>query len=184
MTQYQVASEMVSHVEVHELGGGKSVHAFYQGAVLPEGVPDSRIQDLLAKGSIVELGTQPIAPNAAVQQDPARGLDSVTVDELRGEQPDAPREDPMLEAGRQVAETVTEQGAIDKATQDPAADPAVEQKRAQARQKLAELGTSAPDGRASQAVWVEYLVGRGSNYDDVKDVSKAELIKLVEQQNR
>lgn len=58
------------------------------------------------------------------------------------------------------------------------ADPAVEQKRAEARAKLAELGGT-PDGRSSDAVLVEYLVGRGYGRDELEKTDRAELKKLV-----
>ncbi len=76
----------------------------------------------------------------------------------------------------------TNSGAQTAATESAAkVDDEVEQKRAAARQKLTEIGGE-PDGRSSQAVWVEYLVGRGSRYEDVKDATKADLMKLAEQQ--
>jgi hypothetical protein len=56
------------------------------------------------------------------------------------------------------------------------------EKRAAAKAKLP-ADKSAPDGRAAQAVWVEYLVSRGSRYEDVKDVEKDELQKLAKQQS-
>jgi len=61
---------------------------------------------------------------------------------------------------------------------DTVADPELEARRAEARSKLPADG-SAPDGRASQAVWVEYLVREGGNYDDLASQDKAELTKLA-----
>ncbi len=57
------------------------------------------------------------------------------------------------------------------------------EKRAAAKAKLPEDG-SEPDGRAGQAVWVEYLLVKHPDrqYDDLKDVTKADLQKLAEQQ--
>lgn len=62
------------------------------------------------------------------------------------------------------------------------ADAEVAEKRAAAKAKLPTDG-SAPDGRASKDVWVEYLVSKGSNYDDVVAADKAELQKLASQQS-
>jgi hypothetical protein len=62
------------------------------------------------------------------------------------------------------------------------ADVDLVQRRAAAKAKLPTDG-SAPDGRQSQTVWVEYLVSKGSNYDDVKDASKEELQALAKQQS-
>jgi hypothetical protein len=64
-------------------------------------------------------------------------------------------------------------------------DPGVVNEQQQARSAAAaKLPTdgSAPDGRASQAVWVEYLVSRGSRYEDIKDADRADLQKLAKQQ--
>jgi hypothetical protein len=185
MARYQVVAEMAAHVEVQELGG-RSVQTFYQGHYLPDGVPAERIKDLLGKGVIAEEGVEPLAPNASVDQDPARGLESVTTEVLQGEKPEKPRQDPTLEAAEKVAEVVTEEGRIDKAAENPrqaSTDGELEQKRAAARAKLPADG-SEPDGRAGQAVWVEFMVSKGSNYDDVKDATKADLQRLHEQQSK
>lgn len=57
------------------------------------------------------------------------------------------------------------------------------EKRAAAQAKLP-ANNEEPDGRASQAVWVEYLVSQGSRYEDVKDATKADLIDLAKQQSK
>ncbi|WP_045740875.1 hypothetical protein [Actinoplanes rectilineatus] len=178
---YQVVGEC-AHVEVQELGGTRSMQMLYKGAPVPAGVSADRLKHLLDNGLIAEMGATPIAPNAAVQQDPARGLDAVTVDVLRGGKPEEPRTDPALGAADRIRETVTDQGAIDKATEPSKADQELAEKRAAARAKLPDGGAE-PDGRAGQAVWVEYLVGRGQDYDAVKDADKADLIKLAKQQS-
>lgn len=79
-----------------------------------------------------------------------------------------------------------QQEAAEKAKADAdraKADSELEEKRAAARQKLSEMGGT-PDGRSSQAVWVEFMVGEGSAYDDVKDATKAELVALHEQRSK
>lgn len=77
-----------------------------------------------------------------------------------------------------VTPTPDEQDAADRAK----ADADLEEKRAAAKAKLPADG-SAPDGRLGQPVWVEYLVSKGSNYDDVKDVDKDQLVALAKQQS-
>jgi len=63
---------------------------------------------------------------------------------------------------------------------DPGVVNEQQQARSAAAAKLPEDG-SAPDGRASQAVWVEYLARQGYNYDDLAGQDKAELQKLAKQ---
>lgn len=90
------------------------------------------------------------------------------------------------EAGDPV--TVGDVGLADPSERDPgntnreadtgAADPEAEQKRAAARAKLAELGGT-PDGRASNAVLVEFLVGKGYDRTEVEKADRPELQKLA-----
>lgn len=58
------------------------------------------------------------------------------------------------------------------------ADPEVGQRQAAARAKLAETGGT-PDGRASNDVLVEYLVGKGYARAEVEKADRNELRKLV-----
>ncbi len=85
--------------------------------------------------------------------------------------------------------TVGDTGLVDPSDRDPGnvnvnveadstSDPAVEQKRADAKAKLAELGGT-PDGRASNEVLVEYLVGKGYDRAELEKSDRAELRKLV-----
>ncbi len=53
-----------------------------------------------------------------------------------------------------------------------------EARRADARQKLAELG-GAPDGRSSEAVWVEYAVQQGLDRAEAEKAGKAELMATL-----
>jgi hypothetical protein len=189
MTEYQVIAEMAAHVEVQE-PGGTSVQTFYKGAMVPDGVPAERIKGLLDRGIIAKVGEVPIAPNAAVAQDPARGIESVTTETLQGQ----PAEEPQVtgDTSEEVAAVVHEEASVARAAEAPR--PASDEreaeaksadggaaKRAAAKAKLPADG-SAPDGRAGQPVWAEYLVARGSRYADVKDADKDELIKLAKQQ--
>lgn len=65
---------------------------------------------------------------------------------------------------------------------DPGVVNELQQARAAAAAKLPTDG-SAPDGRASQAVWVEYLAAKGYSYDELASQDKAELQKLAKQQS-
>lgn len=179
--QYQVIAECC-HVMVTDHTGVVATHLLYKGAFIPDGVPADKLKSLIDRGFVAKAGDTPIAPNASVEQDPTRGLESVTEDVLRGEKPQEPAGNGSDVSSR-VAEAVAEEGRIDKATEPPrqaSDDSEVEAKRAAAKAKLAEVGE--PDGRSSQAVWVEYLVARGGSYADLKDVTKADLQKLAEQQ--
>jgi hypothetical protein len=81
-----------------------------------------------------------------------------------------------------VAKTEEQRKAAQDAADKAKADAEVDEKRAAAKAKLPE-GGAAPDGRAAQPVWVEYLVARGSRYEDVKDAEKADLVELAKQQS-
>lgn len=59
----------------------------------------------------------------------------------------------------------------------PVPDPD-ETRRAEARAKLAELG-GAPDGRSSEAVWVEYAVSQGLDRGEAEKAGKDELRKAL-----
>ncbi len=90
------------------------------------------------------------------------------------------------EAGDSV--TVGDVGLVEPSERDPGktnteadtskADPEVEQKRAAAQAKLAELGGT-PDGRASNEVLVEFLVGKGYDRAEVEKADRTELRKLA-----
>ncbi len=90
------------------------------------------------------------------------------------------------EAGDPV--TVGDVGLVDPSERDPGrtnteadtskTDPEVEQKRAAAKAKLAE-GGGTPDGRSSNAVLVEFLVGKGYDRGELEKSDRAELRKLV-----
>lgn len=61
------------------------------------------------------------------------------------------------------------------------ADAELADRRAAAQAKLPE-GGAMPDGRAGKDVWVEYLVAKGSRYEDVAAADRDELMKLAKQQ--
>ncbi|GGM53350.1 hypothetical protein GCM10007977_063700 [Dactylosporangium sucinum] len=93
------------------------------------------------------------------------------------------------EAGDPV--TVGDVGLVGPGEHDPGntnveadtsgADPELEQKRAAARAKLAELGGT-PDGRAPNDVLVEFLVVKGYDRAEVEKADRKELQKLVADQ--
>lgn len=58
------------------------------------------------------------------------------------------------------------------------ADPELEERRAEARSKLADMG-GVPDGRSSEAVWVEYAVLRGLDRTEAEKAGKDELRKVL-----
>ncbi len=63
-------------------------------------------------------------------------------------------------------------------TAPPPVDPEVQRKRDEAKAKLPADG-SAPDGRGSDAVFVEYLVARGYDRAEAEKASSADLRKLA-----
>jgi hypothetical protein len=106
--------------------------------------------------------------------------DSVTVGTTSADvSPDAQRNEGADPADPGLTNTPAPVDA--EATAAAKADAELAEKRAAAKAKLPEDG-SAPDGRAGQPVWVEYLVTRGSRYEDVAKADKDELVKLAKQQ--
>lgn len=177
--RYQVVAEC-AHVVVVDHSGVKATHLLYKGAFLPDEVDPDRLKFLIAGGFVAKEGDVPVAPNASVQQDTMSGLDSVTADQLRGEPaPDGAGE--SSDVSGTVADAAVEEGSIAKAAEPPreaSSDSEAEARRADARAKLAELGGT-PDGRSSDAVMVEYLVGKGYERNEVEKADRTELKSLV-----
>lgn len=176
---YQVVAEC-AHVPVVDHSGVLATHLLYKGAFLPDGVDPKRLKFLIDGGFVAEAGESPIGPNASVEQDPARGLDSVTVDDLRGEPAEVPASSGSDVSG-QVADAVRSESGVDKAAESPrnASDAGeAEARRAEAQAKLAEIGGT-PDGRSSDTVMVEFLVGKGYDRGEVEKAGRAELKSLV-----
>lgn len=73
MPRYQVVGEC-AHVVVTDLSGVSSMTLLYKGAFLPEGVDPDRLKHLLASRLVAEVVDEPIAPNAAIDQDPQVGI--------------------------------------------------------------------------------------------------------------
>ncbi|MEU7978241.1 hypothetical protein AB0B63_06885 [Micromonospora sp. NPDC049081] len=168
---YQVIAEC-AHV-VTSTTGVRSQVLLYKGAFLPDDVEPERLKFLLDGGFVAAEGDTPVAPNAAVEQDPRRGVDSVTADGLRGDKPDTDSGS-ASDVSATVAEVAVAEGRIDKATDSDG----VAEKRAAARAKLPADG-SMPKSSHGQDVWVEYLVAQGSNYDDLAGQDKQALIELA-----
>lgn len=179
--RYQVVAEC-AHVPVTDHSGVTATHLLYKGAFLPGTVDPERLKFLIDGGFVAEVGDTPIAPNAAVPQSAATGLDSVSGDLLRGEPAEVPAGSGSDVSGR-VADAVRGESGVDKATDSPrqaSDDSEAEARRADARAKLAELG-GVPNGRSSDAVMVEFLVGQGYDRAAVESAERAELKSLVEQ---
>ncbi len=68
MTKYQVIAPCITHIPVPGVGG-TSLDTLYQGAILPDGVPQDRIKHLLDTGLIVEVGAD-AQPVGVGTQDP------------------------------------------------------------------------------------------------------------------
>ncbi len=164
MKRYQVVGEL-AHVVMTDHTGVSAMTLLYKGAFLPDNVDPDRLNHLLSVGLVAEVGDVPIAPNAAVPQDGRVGIPPLTGDVPT---PEADGMHPVVtEEQRQSQREAVE------------ADPDVEARRAAARERLAELGDKAPDGRASKDVLVEYLVASGSRYEDLASAEKQELVEMV-----
>lgn len=148
---------------------GHAAHATVDG-------PHGRIRTLLMRGALVP-GDAPEVPHllsvgliAPVGQAVGETAPAPTSTAVAGGTPGEGSETPAG-SGQQAAPD----------GQSPGPDPEVEEKRAAARAKLPTDGT-APDGRAGQAVWVEYLVTKGYDYDALKNEEKDALRDLASNQ--
>jgi len=161
-TRYQVIAECAYAMTVDS--AGKSWRLFEKGALVAADTPN--LEHLLNNGYVAKVGGEATGgldaagiPSGAYDNPVPGGITSTPVEKSQEQ----------LQAEREAADKVR-------------ADADLAERRAAAQAKLAEL-EDGPDGRSSQAVWVEYLVSRGSNYADVASATKAELQKLAEQQS-
>ncbi|WP_433731019.1 hypothetical protein ACQP2Y_21610 [Actinoplanes sp. CA-051413] len=163
MSVYQVVAEC-AHVTV-DGPTGRAVQLLMKGAHVPADAPE--LKRLLADKFVAE-----------VSDDDTGGLDSYgrPAGAYAADVPENLTTTPV-EKSEEQRQADADADAADKAK----ADAELADKRAAAQAKLPEDG-SEPDGRASQAVWVEYLVKRGGNYDDLAKAEKADLQKLAKQQ--
>ena len=159
MTKYQVVGEC-AHATVNNALHGRIQELLLKGALVPEDAPE--LKHLLSVGLV-----------AKVDDAETGGLnaDGVPAGALTSETP--------VPAGVTSTPVVTEEQQ--RNAEKAKADADLEEKRSAARSKLPADGGE-PDGRAAQSVWVEYLVSKGSRYEDVHSVEKSELQKLAKQQ--
>ncbi len=148
--RYQVVGEC-AHVVVTDHSGVAAVNLLYKGAFLPDGVDEARLRHLLASNLVAKVEGEPIAPNAAVDQDPTVGIPS-----------GAPVDNQAANVG--------ESG--------DSSEPTLTAEQQAARMQLPSDG-SAPDGRKSDAVIVEWLVIKGYDRTEVEKADRAELRKLL-----
>jgi hypothetical protein len=161
-TQYQVVAEC-AHVTVNT-PSGRMLTLLLKGALAPADAPElERLLDLgyVAKVGVDETGGVDAAgiPSGAYTSDVPASVTSTPV----------PKSEAQVKADAEAA---------DKAK----ADAEVAERRAAAKAKLPEDG-SVPDGRAGKDVFVEYLAGKGYDYDELIKQEKPELQKLAAQQS-
>ncbi len=161
MTTYQVVGQC-AHVTTAAVDGSKRSELLYKGSIIPESATAKEIEHLLSLKLIAPIGGEPFGTHevgAVSGGDVRTGLDGK----------------PVVSDEPGIGQPVDDAGSKAKA------DGELAEKRAAAKAKLPADG-SAPHGNAAQAVWVEYVVGRGQDYDTVKDVDRDELKALAEQQ--
>ena len=177
--QYQVVGALAAFT-VSDAEGGAQKLTFYKGNMVPQGVPQNEIEHNLSVKLIAKVGgdaeipamTGPLGDGTSRPPEGNALADPVPLDRAPTVVSPAVATTEQVEAGTGVA--------LEQAT-GTTSQSSVDAKRAAARAKLPTDG-SEPDGRASQAVGVEYLVARGSRYDDVKDADKTDLQKLAKLQ--
>ncbi len=162
--KYQVVGEC-AHVVVTDHTGVAAMNLLYKGAFIPDGVDEARLKHLIDTNLVAKVDGDPIAPNAAVDQDPRVGIPPLVKPDNADDKADSDQLHPAVtedqrQSQRESAET--------------------EQKRADARAQLPTDG-SAPDGRKSDAVFVEYLVGRGYDRAEVEKASGGDLRRLAKE---
>ncbi len=162
--RYQVIGEC-AHVVIQDVSGVSAMTLLYKGAFVPDGVDEARLKHLVDSHLVAKVEDVPLAPNAAVGQDPTVGIPTSNPDG-GGSESEGP-------GGDGLHPVLTEE---QRQRQREAAE--AEQKQADARAQLPSDG-SAPDGRKSDAVFVEYLVARGYDRGEVEKASGTELRRLA-----
>jgi hypothetical protein len=160
--RYQVVAEC-AHATV-DGPTGRAINLLYKGALVPPDAPE--LPRLLDLGFVAKVGDE------ATGGVDAAGIPSGAYD---------------TEVPTGVTTTPVEKTEEQKRAEAEAAEKAkvageVADKRAAAKAKLPEDG-SAPDGRASKDVLVEYLAGKGYDYDELQKQDPAELKALAKQQS-
>lgn len=163
---YQIVGEC-AYVS-NDTPSGRTRILMYKGALVPGNAPE--LQHLLSTGLVVKVGGE---ETGGVNAD---GLTTAEAEQVDG---DAPRRDAdgVLTPSAASADPVPALSPSRTTTGD---SDSTDARRAAARAKLPADG-SAPDGRASKDVWVEYHVAQGGSYDDLVKQDKAELVKLAQQ---
>jgi hypothetical protein len=162
MSFYQVVAEC-AHVSI-DGPLGRTVQLLYKGAIVPAQAP--QLQRLAELGFVAEVGKEETGGVNA---------DGVPAGAFTTEVPEGVTSTPV-EKTEEQKRADAESGAKAKTDRE------VADRRAAAKAKLPTDG-SAPHANAGQSVWVEYLVARGSNYDDIATADKDDLVRLAKQQS-
>ena len=161
--QYQVVAEC-AHVTV-STPSGRMLVLQLKGALVPADAPE--LPRLLDLGYVANVG-----------DDETGGVDAAGT----------PSGAYSIDVPNGVTTTPVEKSAEQKAAEEEAeakskADVELAEKRVAAKAKLPEDG-SAPDGRASKDVRVEWLAGLGHDYDELIKQDDAVLKELVKQRTQ
>jgi hypothetical protein len=154
-------------------------HVYRNEVVDPRSVYEDDMQRLVAEGFLEWVVKNGDSYTLAEDGKSGEAGDSVTVGTTSADvSPDAQHSegnDPA-DPGLTNAPTATDPATAER----DKADAELAEKRATAKAKLPEDG-SAPDGRASKDVLVEYLAGKGYSYDELVKQDPAELKALAKQ---
>jgi hypothetical protein len=159
---YQVVAEC-AHVTVNG-PSGRAVNLLLKGALVPADAPE--LERLIDIGYVAKVGGE---EKGGVD---ASGIPAGAYDT---DVPAAITSTPVQKTGAQLE---AEREAADKEK----ADAEIANRRAAAKAKLPSDG-SAPDGRAAQPVWVEYLASKGYDYAELTKQDRTELQKLAAQKS-
>jgi hypothetical protein len=157
---------------------GVGQHVYFSGLVDPGAVDPGDLDRLVAENYlewVVRDGGNWKLAEDAVSGDKG---DPVTVGSTAIADPGAPETDPGLTNSDTSKATADAQSGADAAKVK--AEQEIADRRAGAKAKLPSDG-SAPDGRASKDVLVEYLAGKGYAYDELVKQDPAELRQLTKQ---
>lgn len=159
MTQYQVVAECCYATFTSGFGESQ-IRLLNKGAMFP--ADDPKLKVYLADGFVAKVGGDETGgvdaagiPAAAYDADVPEGMTTTPVE----------KSEEQRQADAEASEQVK-------------AAAAVADKRTAAQAKLPEDG-SAPDGRASKDVWVEYLAAKGYAYDELIKQDKSDLVELA-----
>ncbi|WP_431728588.1 hypothetical protein [Verrucosispora sp. TAA-831] len=147
---------------------GKAKIFTHRGALIADDAPE--LPHLLKMGMAAKVDDE-VTGGLNADGDPDAVADGTVVPDPSGTQAFVPAEQ---------AETSTGHGqSVSLTNGEESGDGDTAARREAAREKLAKLGGKAPDGRHSEDVLIEYLVGQGSSYDDLVNTGKSDLLELV-----